>query len=367
MDSITEQFYKVRFIPYLRKLILEQFINFLPSVLPQLDFHPCPASNQLLLMELDDDVLITILSFLKLRDWIALHGTNWRMRSLVNRYMFPANIIEMSDKFYKRYPREHYKELHQDMEENVRSLDLTTNKPHRILSNFRNLKHLFLPHKEEGLSVINLIPDGLVNLEIALLSTKQPLESLFTRLSRTLTTLEISGEYFTKELALLTNLKQLRMAGYSSITTDLSGCLRNNKDSLELLEMRFFHPDDFTDHDIYFSSDDDSDYEDDGTGIPFAMSPLTNLRSLRLDNLSHVVNLHPDDFPALREIFMSFYNCTSVEVIGEMISDVARFKNLRVLHIRGARVLEVAKNLGKLKDSTNQLYAIEEGIFYSSI
>lgn len=134
-----------------------------------------------------------------------------------------------------------------------------------------------------------------MNLELALLYGEQSLASLFQRVNWSLTSLEISGAFVAKNLRHLSNLKELRFGGYTSINTDLSGCLKNNRETLEVLEMKFFHPDEDDHEDNFYSSEEVVEEDDNDLEKVFVLSPLPKLRFLRLENISHNIQCDPKD------------------------------------------------------------------------
>lgn len=299
------------------------------------------------LMRLDDDSLLTILSHLTLYDWIALHQTNSRLRYLVNRFMLPMAPVKICDKFVTKYPLTHHMDLYEDLGQNVRSLILSCDSIKAVLKYFVNLKKLYMPHRDNSPELFNLIPDGLEKLDLFIHHPDQSLANVFQRLNRTLTSLELCGGMMSEDLGELSNLRYLKLGGYTPVDLDLSVFLEKNKNHLELLEIKFYHPDEY-DHLHQF--DDPPPLGQERT--LFSLCPLKNLRVLRLDSMSHAIPLYPSDFPALQEIRLSFDNYTTMAVVEALVNDIKQFTNLKILHINGVRDyrhLFCLKNLEELE------------------
>lgn len=294
-----------------------------------LDIHCAlpEVENQLLMI--DDDSLIHILSYLSIDDWIAIRQTDERLHRLVQQFIFPTAKVKIDDRFMLKYPLEKNRELYQAMGKSVRYLNLSCDNLDRILPFFVKLTKLYIPHREATPDFLDLIPDGLKQLDLFIHHENQSLVTLFRRLNRTLTALEICGPFNESDLLELSNLRELKLGGYTSSSTNITEFLKQNQDQMERLEIKFFEED-----------EDDEEYDDvfprvQKRATKFQLVPMKKLKILRLDSLHKELTLDPFDLPSLEELRLSFDNYVNPMVVGSLIRDILKFTHLNTLMING--------------------------------
>lgn len=294
-----------------------------------LDVHcPYPAAENQLLM-LDDDSLIHILSYLSLDDWISVRQTDSRLDRIVRQHMFPSVPVKIDDKFLIKYPLDQRLGLYKSLGQHVRSLLLSCDDLKRVLSHFVCLRKLYMPHREDDVEALTLIPDGLKQLDLFIHHENQSLVPLFRRLNRTLTSLKVCGPFNLADLQELHNIRELKLGGMTSSYIDMEPFLRQNGHHLERFEVKFYEPEE-DDEEYYLTGGpviDDT--------VQFSLVPLQRLKVLRLDSLSKKLSLNPRDFPRLEELRLSFDNYISHTIASPLIENVLGFSALKTLHING--------------------------------
>lgn len=310
------------------------------SNLKTLDVHCAESLEENQLLTLDDDSMIHILSYLYLDDWLSVMQTDARLNRIVRRNMFPSAQVKIDDRFMAKYPLKERRDIYTSLGQNVRSLLLSCDQIDLVLPHFVKLRKLYIPHRGEDPAALDVIPNGLQKLDLFIHHENQSLSRLFQRLNRTLTSLEICGPFDSNDLLELCNIRELKLGGFTSSAISVLAFLRQNQDSIERFEIKFY------DTDAY----DEEDYEqqvENQPAVDFELCPLKKLKVLRLDSLSKPLSLRPADFPCLEELRISFDNYTNPAVVVALIENVIEFTSLKGLQING---LEHFEKLYRLKN-----------------
>lgn len=292
--------------------------------------YPAPKEPNNILL-LNDDCLVKILSYLKLKDWIELSYTNTRFYQLLCQYIYPNRVIRLekgalNDKY--NYTQE--KEVLKRIGLHVKSLSVSTDYQHRV-KHFTQLKTLHLEHMEVDKYFTNeeyfdFIPAGLQKLSIIWVYMYEyttyyyeeldfsdrkvySFKNLFSKLSPTLMSLCMTDDFDkVKCLKELNQIRQLTLKDYQG--DSIRTFLLKNKNHLEWLSIEF------------------------NNNSEFKLVALPKLKVIRLNLQSqNVVGLSPDALPSLKEIRITFSHDLNVEVQSSFLHIISSFTNLKILSV----------------------------------
>lgn len=298
----------------------------LQSVVVNLDIHCSIANAENLILMLDNDSLIHILSYLTIDDWIAMRQIDERLNRIVMEFMFPTAQVVIDDAFEEKYPVEDNHELYCALGRSVRKLSLSCNSLIEVLPFFVNLTSLYIPHRTKDVEWMKDIPDSLQHLNLFVHRENQNLEPLFQRLDDNLTSLEICGPFKSSHLTQLHNIRQIKLGGFCPTTINLMGFMKQNEDHLESLEINFYPSD------MGMSSDEEAEGEEEIV-TDFELCPLKRLKTLRLGGLQKPLTILSDHYPSLKELNLGFDTYANRLIIYTFIDNIRTFANLKVLHI----------------------------------
>lgn len=289
--------------------------------LMSLDVHcylPPKKQNQILHI-LNDDCLIKIFSYLKLKDWVALTRTNSRFNNVVCQYVYPRQVIRLNEIDLKESERSG---VLQQIGAYCKFLHLGAREIH-LLKHFTKLEVLNVEHRKFHETEQKSIPNGLRKLSLEFDEWEDDFEyednpsvtysfkDLFRRLNLTLTILHMSDDMDKlKCLKYLNHVRELTILNYSG--RSIRTFLEKNKNHLERLELQF-------------GSSRKKEF--------LELCALPKLKILELNDLNRKVNLFPAAYPSLEQINISFDSKLSPESRNTILNGISRFTNLNKLRI----------------------------------
>ena len=280
-----------------------------------------PETEDALLM-LDDDSLSHIFSFVKSEDLIALMTVHTRTRDVVCKLILPHTKMTIGEDLVMKYPIKQNEELYKAIGRHFRKANLTNYHCMKLIPYFRNLKEVYLPLRSD--CELRLVPPGIETLSLYLCDCWD-LTYLLQMQAPSLKHLTLEGPFEPKELLVLNGIRSLSCGGYTSSNIDLTEFLEKNKDTLEVLEVTFYEPDD---------EDDISEGIDPNHNFTIT-TPLPKLKTLRLDRIPQMIQLSPRHMPSLENLVLNVNypdHVTQVEGLSDML---AGFRNLRKLECHG--------------------------------
>lgn len=377
-DSI-EYLKEMKFLENLRVLNSVDFKmqSLLESLkLKTLDVH-CysPPAKENLIFTLNDDCLIHVLSFLEQEEWLTLSQAHPRFNRLMATYIYPHKEIDMFDGFLEDLSKKEREAVMSSLEQHATSVYVGDEDWPQQISRFKKLEKLYVTDclSNDGKRAI---PNGIkkLELEVSLVDNdndwyddeydempegmsdyeydsdtdemvkKYRVSELFCRLSTTLTSLTLKGDFDPSDLSELKSLREFKVENLKR--ANLLEILRQNKDHLERLEVKFYneHKKEYKWY-AYWDHDDFS--EDYVPPSRFQLCPLKCLKVLHLTGINCRIELKQSDFPSLEELNVSF-DCELEEKTKSYILEaVSKFDQIKSLNVdqRSVDWLASFKNL----------------------
>lgn len=308
--------------------------------LKNLDVHwYSPPAEKNLVLTLNDDCLLHILSFVSERDWMAISLVHPRFYRLVTAHIYSQNRIMTSSGLLDGFSDKEKKIVQKSLEEHATAVYMSAKDWAEQISRYKKLKQLdlFRPLSKAGQQAI---PNGITKLYLS-----EPLnggKELFRRLSTSLTSLTLKGHFDPNDLSDLRGLREFKVEEWRG--TDLLKILTRNRD-LNRLEIEFYVDDDFpfNQYAMKYSGygeawgyDSDESSNDD-FGFPttqLQLCPLKSLKVLHITNINCGIELKPSDFPSLEDIYVSFdeYKLED-KPRKEILTSILKFPQLKSLAV----------------------------------
>lgn len=282
-----------------------------------------PPVKEDLVLALNDDCLIHVLSFLQSNDWLALSQAHPRFEGLVVTNIYGRKEILIERESFEGFSQQEKNALQNSLLKHATSVKVRKSlglKPELTLDRFENLQSISwgIPASYD---FIRTIPNGVKKLHLNISYDKNPnqLIDLFRRLSPTLTSLSLEGSFKSSYLSELRSLRELKVAHWN--TTGLVEILRQNGDHLERLEINF---------DIGYDT------------VGFTLCPLKKLKVLHLTNVRSRIDLNHSDFPSLEDLQVTFHRLdTSTQ--SDIRDSIFQFVQLKSLSIYTEKEVDVEK------------------------
>lgn len=334
--------------------------------LKTLDIH-CfsPPDKANLILTLNDDCLLHVLSFLGQHGCMAMSQVHPRLERLIAAYIYSREYTTINSRFLNDFSDLEKKAIRKSLEQHATWVMVIGEDWPKQISRFKKLERIdvIMDLTNAG---IKAIPNGLKKLHL-----EEPIKGgkeLFLRLCPSLTSLKLKGHFEPNELSGLKNLRELRLEEYKG--SDLSKILLQNKDHLERLKIDFYEKD-FADEFEFgyspygypppfgygFDPDDeiiyglDSDEDDEGEDISesdFPLCPMKSLKRLHLTSISCHFDLKPSDFPSLENIYVCFGEM-NLETKTRILNSIKKFDQLKTLKVNMEMSLEWLSTFQKLE------------------